>query len=109
MLKGTIVENSLSDKEILNHLKIEKTYNSEDWILHDVWVEENQVAGLAKSLDSGPWYIHLWEPGKDEIIVIFKDKTFIIKQSDKSTWSETIAYGQSIGIPEEQLDFIVKE
>jgi hypothetical protein len=109
MLKGTIVENSLSDKDILSHLKIEKTYQDEGWILHDVLVEESQVADLAKSLDNGPWYIHLWEPGRDEIRVIFKDKTFVIKQSDKSTWTEAVAYGQSIGIPEEQLDFIVKE
>ena len=69
MYKGTIIENSLSDKSILDKIKIEKTYQS------------------------------------DEIKVIFKNKVFTIKFSDKSTWSEAISYGKSIGIPEEQLDF----
>ena len=41
----------------------------------------------------------------DDIIVIFKNKIFNIKYSDKKTWSEAVAYGKSIGIPEEQLDF----
>ncbi len=108
MLKGTIIENSLGDKGILERLKIERTYNDEDWILHDVLVAEEQVADLAKSLANGPWYIHLWEPGRDEVRIIFKDKTFLINHSDKATWSEAIAYGESLGIPKEQLDFVIK-
>ena len=51
--------------------------------------------------------MHFWEPGKDEVLVVFKSKTFDIKHSDKSTWSEAMAYGKSIGIPEEQLDFVI--
>lgn len=108
MLKGTIIENSLKDKGILNQLVIEKTYQDEDWILHDVLVGEGQIAELSKSLAEGPWYIHLWEPGKDEVQVIFKDKTFLINHSDKATWSEAIAHGESLGIPKEQLDFVIK-
>lgn len=107
MLKGTIIENSLRDKGILKRLKIEKTYNDEDWILHDVLVAKEQIPELSRSLADGPWYIHLWEPGKDEVQVIFKDKTFIINHSDKATWSEAIACGESLGIPKEQLDFVI--
>lgn len=105
MYKGTIIENSLSDKSILDKIKIEKTYQSDDWILHDVFVEENQIFELSKYLADGPWYIHLWEPGKDDVKVIFKNKVFTIKFSDKSTWVDAVSYGKSIGIPEEQLDF----
>lgn len=105
MYKGTIIENSLSDKKILDQIKIVKTWQDEDWTLHNVLVEEEQIPELAKYIADGPWYIHLWQPGKDEVKVIFKDKVFDIKFSDKTTWAKAIAYGQSIGIPIEQLDF----
>ncbi len=107
MLKGTIIENSLSNKSILKQLQIISTRESRslNWILHSVLIDQKQIDLLAKSLDEGPWYIHLWEQGMDDIIVIFKNKIFNIKYSDKKTWSEAVAYGKSIGIPEEQLDF----
>lgn len=105
MLKGTIIENSLEDKSILSKVQIQGARHSGDWVLHDVLVEESLISELSKSLADGPWYIHLWEQGKDDIKVIFKNKVFDIKFSDKSTWTDTVAYGKSIGIPDEQLDF----
>jgi hypothetical protein len=105
MYKGTIIENSLSNKSILAMLQTEKTYRSGDWTLHDVFIEADQIPELSKHLADGPWYIHLWEPGKDDVKVVFKNKVFDIKFSDKSTWVDTVAYGKSIGIPDEQLDF----
>lgn len=105
MYNGTIIENSLSDKSILDKVKIEKTYQSDDWILHDVLVDEKQIAELPKYLADGPWYIHLWELGKDDVIVVFKNMTFTIKFSDKTTWVDAVAFGKSIGIPEGQLVF----
>ena len=108
LYKATIVENSLSDKSILNTLKIEKTWQSGDWVLHDVFVEDNKISALSKYLAEGPWYIHFWVPGKDTVKVLSKNKLFDIQHSDKSTWAEAITYGKSIGIPEEQLDFIIE-
>lgn len=105
MYKGTIIENSLSDQSILSKTQVQSTRHAGDWILHDVQVEETLIPELSKGLANGPWYIHLWKPGKDEVKVIFKDKVFDIKFSDKSTWINAIAYGKSIGIPDEQLDF----
>ena len=105
MLKGTIIENSLFDKSILDEIKIESTRQSGDWILHNVQIDENQITRLSQALADGPWYIHLWEPGKDIVTVVFKNKTFTIKFSDKATWADAVAYGKSIGIPKEQLDF----
>ncbi len=105
MLKGVVVESSLRDKSILDKVKIEKTYRSNDWTLHDVLVKEGQIGEISKYLADGPWYIHFWEPGRDEVKVVFKDKVFDIKHSDTSTWTEAVAYGKSIGIKEEQLDF----
>jgi len=107
MYQGTIIENSLISKDILDKVKISKTWKSGDWILHSVVVDENIISELSHSLDNGPWYIHVWQSGKDDVIVIFKDKIFDIKFSDKSTWIEAVNYGKSIGVPEEQLDFTI--
>lgn len=107
MYKGAIIENSLSDKSILDKVTIENTYQIDDWILHDVLVNEEQIPQLQKCLDNGPWYIHLWMPNRDDIKVIYKEKIFDIKFSDKFTWGKAIIYGKSIGIPEEQLDFLI--
>lgn len=109
MFNATIVENSLADKSILKELEIIKSWQSDDWTLHNVLVKEDQIGLLSKYLDNGPWYIHLWKEGDDEIKVVFKDKIFNIKHSDKSSWSDAVVYGKSIGIPEEQLDFIIEE
>lgn len=105
--QGTIVENSLENKDILNSLKVEKKYTSGDWTLYDVFIDEERISILSNHLAKGPWYMHFWKPGADEIKVVFRNKLFSIKQSDKSTWADAIAYGQSLGIPIEQLDFLI--
>ncbi len=107
MLKGTIIENSLLSKNILSKVTVQRTYHAEDWILHDVLLEENLISELSSSLSTGPWYIHVWKPGTDDVTVIFKDKIFKINYTDKSTWADAVAYGISIGIPREQLSFVL--
>lgn len=108
MLKGTIIENSLQDKSILDRLQIEKTWQDDDWVLHDVLVDEDVVQTIGQYLSDGPWYIHFWEEGKDDVLVVFKTKIFHIKYSDKTTWIEAVMHGRSIGIPDEQLDFEIE-
>ena len=105
MYKGTIIENGLADKGILQRMQIQNTRQAGSWILHDVLVDESQILQLASALAEGPWYIHLWQSGQDDVKVIFKDRIFDIKFSDKSTWADAVAYGKSLGIPNEQLDF----
>ena len=104
--RGTIVENSLRDKKVLDELRIIKKYQDEDWTLHDVIVSGEKISKLSDSLVDGPWYMDFWKEDGSEGIIVFKDKSFIIKSSDKSTWKEAIEYGKSKGIPEEQLDFM---
>lgn len=105
-MKGTIIENSLADKSVLADLNIIKTWNDEDWILHNVIVKETQIESIQKALNDGPWYIHFL--GDDNIVVVYKDKIFNIKKSDISTWSKAIEYGKSLGIPNKQLDFLTE-
>ena len=105
MLKGTIIENSLANKDILKTLQIDKTWQAGTWILHSIRIDESRIKELSESLKNEPWYIHLWEQGKDKVTVIFRNKIFTISFSDKSTWTEAVNYGKSLGIPAEQLDF----
>lgn len=109
MLKGTIVENSLRDASILKSLKIEKTWQDGSWTLHNVLLDEDMAVKIGSYLTDGPWYIHFWQTGDDNVLVVFKDKNFWIKYSDKSTWAEAVAHGKSVGIPEEQLDFLIHD
>ncbi|MDQ1300045.1 MAG: hypothetical protein QG636_713 [Patescibacteria group bacterium] len=107
MLQGTIVENSLTDPTVLGDLSILKSWPEGSWKLHQVQLDREQAIELATFLADGPWYMHFWEPGTEDVLVVFKDKTFDIKYSDKSTWEEAVAYGKSTGVPEEQLDFLI--
>ena len=106
--RGIIIENSLINKNILDKIDVKKTYQSGDWTLHNVLVGKEQIHELAKHIADGPWYIHLWKKGEDDVKVIFKNKVFDIKFSDKSTWTDAVTYGQSIGIPDDQLNFPIK-
>ncbi len=106
--KGTIIENSLQSKDILKKVQVLKTWQDDDWILHDVMVEEDQFEELRHSLATGPWYMNFWVPRGDDMKVVYKDKIFNINIADTSTWKEALEYGRSIGIPEEQLDFVTK-
>lgn len=106
-MKGVIIENSLSDTNILKNFDISRSWEDGDWKLHEVRVSKEQAMELVKHLADGPWYVHFWEPGSDDVLVVFKNKTFNIKFSDRDSWKDAVAHGQSIGIPPEQLDFPV--
>ena len=105
--KGTIIEASLADKSVLQQLEVTRTYPLEDWQLYDVLITEEQLDRLGQYLNDGPWYMHFWKPGADEVVVVYKDKSFRIRYSDKATWADAISHGKSRGIPEGQLDFLI--
>ncbi|HRZ85505.1 MAG TPA: hypothetical protein P5277_01870 [Candidatus Paceibacterota bacterium] len=106
--KGCIVEESLTDNQIINKLNVKKITitraenPSERWHIYNVIVDEEDINKISENIKPG-WYMHFWK-GND-IIVIFKDKQFKIKLNDKSTWKKAVDYGISIKIPKEQLDF----
>lgn len=107
MLQGTIVENSLTNPHILKELAVLKSWPDGTWKLHQVNLDRAQALKLANYINDGPWYMHFWELGTEDVLVVFKDKTFDIKYSDRSTWREAVAHGKTIGIPDEQLDFLI--
>lgn len=109
---GTIVEESLEDNRILNSLKIIGFRVSKDdnpldrWHLYKVDISKDQIQSLLEHIKPGKWYMHFWK--NREVIVVFKDKIFEFNYDDKSMWSEAIKHGRSLGIPDEQLDFVIE-
>jgi len=108
MYLGTVVEEGLKDLSILKELDIVKSETSPNnsWHLHNVRIPKEKIVELQTCLrDQEPWYMHFWKG--DKITVVFKDKTFTISASNKSTWGDAVDYGLSIGIPKRQLDFLI--
>jgi hypothetical protein len=110
--KGTIVEESLTDNRIINNLKIVRFRISKDenpsnrWHLYTVNANKEEIQKVSRYINSGKWYMHFWS-GND-VIAVFKDKIFEFKYDQKETWKGAIDYGRSLGIPDEQLDFVVE-
>jgi hypothetical protein len=49
--------------------------------------------------------MHFWNG--NEVIAVFKDKSFEFMYDRKETWKSAVEHGRSLGIPEEQLNFVV--
>jgi len=111
--KGTVVEESLLDSRILNNFKINKVYiSSADkaenrWYLYYVEVDDNQIDIILQQLKPSGWYTHFWD--EYNIVAVFPNKKFIMLRADRNTWDDAIEYGLRIGIPKQQLDFLIVE
>ena len=106
--KGCIVEESLDDNRVLNGIEVLKIMITSApkpknrWHIYNALLSKDKIAGIHPHLKEG-WYMHFWNEGK--MIVLFKNKKFVLDVNDKNTWKEAIDYGLSINIPKEQLDF----
>lgn len=118
---GTIIEESLKDKNILNNVvilstKVEKVVEKhqtpwlEQWTLHKVEVAEERVEEVSKiisrSIDTShgqSWYIDY--KNKEWHYIIFPNKIFKIDRTNAKQYDEAKKYGISLGIPEYQVDF----
>lgn len=111
--RGTIVEESLLDNRLINSFKVNKfrISNAEEpenrWHVYEVEATQTQIDELATRLKPAGWYTHFWHG--DDVIVVFPGRKFEIKHSIQETWKDAITYGESLGIPVEQLDFRVDE
>jgi hypothetical protein len=103
--KGVLIENSLTSNEILKEVRVIRTREAGGWTLHDIRLSKKQITAIQQNIVDTKWFFHLWEPGKDDVKVVFKDAVFDIKHSDRSTWQEAIKHGLTRGIPREQLAF----
>lgn len=118
---GTIIEESLANKDVLKKVKIistkvepitneHKTPWLSQWTLHAVEIPENEAQSVAeeisKSLDyshNSSWYADY--KNDTNHYIIFRDKIFYIDRKSKEQYDEAKRYGISLGIPEYQVDF----
>lgn len=111
--KGIIVEESLDDKSILKDFVVLGSSVTDDvnpldrWHMYVVEVDEDRIEKLSKVIKPKGWYSHFWNEEGD-ISVIFRDKIFNFGKSDLIGRKEAVEYGMSVGIPVEQLDFLVE-
>lgn len=106
---GNLLDTSFSDPQYLDKFRVfaKKKSETNPWTLHGVIVPEDAIETVirevqAKLVPNEPYYNHFYRG--DELIVVFKDKVFKITP-DRSTWKDAVAYGQTLGIPDDQLVF----
>ena len=111
MLKGIIIEESLRDREQLKKLRVIATRISRTmkWHMHTVSVTKNQVYTIAKNLDSsGKWYVHFWDTDGNIIAAFSTGVIYEFNYYKKATWKPAVEHGLAMGIPLEQLDFVIE-
>lgn len=115
--KGVIIEESLSDKEILKELNIiSKTVEEVtdehqtpwilQWTLDTIEIEDNKADDLAEKLSKALDPEHNWyaDYRNDKFhYVVFKNKVFKLDRSKKADYEEMIKYGIAHGTPDYQL------
>ena len=119
--KGTIIEESLEDKAVLQKVSVLSTKVEPiterhqtpwllQWTLHKVEVPEGEAKQIAedisKALDSehgGAWYADFKNDAHHYII--FPNKVFYINQQSKQEYDEARTYGIALGIPPYQVGF----
>ena len=115
--KGDIIEESLSDKNILKDVniistRVEKVTDEHQtpwlsqWTLDIIEVEEDQASSLAEKLSMALDHKHGWYidyRNNKYHFVIFKNKVFKMDRTKRSDYNEMINYGLSVGTPDYQL------
>jgi len=116
--QGTIIEESLVDKSVLDMVKIlstgvetvteeHHTPHLKQWTLHTIEIPENEAQLIAEkvsqSLDTshGHWYADF--KNDTHHYIIYKNKVFYVDRKNKQQYDEAERFGLSLGIPEYQL------
>lgn len=112
--KGVIISESLEEPSLLDEFDVYRVRISKEeelidedgnkgrWHLYWVHATNEQIEALSREIKKG-WYAHFWNGEK--LIPVFHGRKFAFHAKDRSTCKETIDYGKSVGIAEEQLDF----
>ncbi|EKE29077.1 MAG: hypothetical protein ACD_2C00234G0004 [uncultured bacterium (gcode 4)] len=110
MYKWAIIEESLTDKDILSDIQVLETEITPDidpedvWHIHTVMMTEENIFKLAEYLKPAKYYAHFWS--RDDMFVVFPNKVFKLDSDNKDSWKDAIDFWLSIDIPLEQLDFL---
>lgn len=118
--KGIIIEESLTDRSVLDDVKVMKTVVEtvtekhktpwvKQWTMHEVEIQSDKAAEIANKISvvldkQHNWYAD-YKTDSDHYI-IYSNKVFHISdRKDKAQYDEATNYGVLIGIPEYQVDF----
>lgn len=118
--KGVIIEESLSDKNLLKEVEIldteieqvttrMNTPELKQWTLHTVEISDSNVEKFAEKLskvllkEPSSWYADYKNDSYH--FIVFPSKIFKVDLKNPELYSEARKYGISIGIPAHQVDF----
>ena len=115
--QGTIIEESLENKDILKDFKILNTRIEKvtpehetpwlsQWTLHNVEIPEEDAQTVAELISKYLDKEHNWYADfKNDThhYIIFRNKSFYIDRKSNEQYDEAERYGLSLGIPERQL------
>lgn len=121
--KGVIIEESLTQKDVLQKLSILQTqveaaterYQTpwvRQWTLHTVAVPAAQALEVAYELSRSfdPEHQHAWYAdfnNGEDYFVVFRNVIFTWHKGDQDAIERVRSYGHQLGIPAHQLDFPV--
>jgi hypothetical protein len=116
---GSIIEESLESKDVLEKIKItvtkvekvtekHKTPWLKKWTVYTVEISPEKVAKIATELSECLDSAHNWYADfkNDKLhFIVFRNKVFRIDTISKEQYDKAKNYGISLGIPEYQVDF----
>ena len=117
---GVIIEESLTDKSVLDDVRIVSTKVEpvveahrtpwvKQWTMHNVEIAAEKATKIAERISEALDREHNWYADyktDKEHFVIYRDEIFhITDRSDKAQYDEATKHGVSIGIPDYQVDF----
>jgi hypothetical protein len=111
--RGKVIQESLENPRVLDDTKIyltdltQEEDSDEPWHIHVVEVTREHIQKIAAVLHSRGVYAHFWDAQKN-LIVAFRDQLFEFNIDDARGRREAIEYGKTVGVPEEELDFLIE-
>ncbi len=106
---GIIIKESLRDRSLFGRIQVLGQKQGRDWTLLKVGVWLGMIDRIIDLVQANliaekdvPYYAHFYRA--NELIVVFPKRIFHVSP-DKTSWGEVIAYGESVGIPHNELDF----
>lgn len=120
--KGVIIEESLTDKKVLEKVKIistkvepvtedHETPHLKQWTLHTVEISESNAKTvteeLSKSLQGDALHENWYADFKNDKFhyIVYRGKVFKVDLKNPVLYKQAKEYGISKGIPEYQVDF----
>ena len=117
--QGTIIEESLGNKDVLKRVQILRTKVEavtekhrtpwiSQWTLHKVEIPESDAKRIAHEISQSLEAEHAWYTDYKNAslhYIIFRNKVFDIDRQSQKEYNEAKQYGLSLGIPEYQVNF----